>query len=439
MRCADVLRLFLAAVLATTLAACGGGNSSVTTTTGGGINGGGGGSTVTLDTPTGDNTTEIVVDGGPATGFSLGVANVPYVTVTVCTPGSATDCVTIDHVFLDTGSIGLRVLKSAVAKLSLPAVTIPGGTAVECYPFVLGGVWGPLAKADLRVAGELASNLPMQLIDDGSPAAYTAPADCISSSNGGLLNSVASLQANGILGVGMVSYDCGSVCASGNYTSGHILYYACSGATSCAAGAIPVASQMQNPVAKFAVNNNGTVIHLPAVPDLGAGVAKGRLVFGIGTQANNQIPPSAQMIFVDPDPTHIDTYLYFTVTVNGTAYPGSYLDSGSNAYFFDDASLTKGCQSSAGSTTGGWYCPASVVRRTATFSDVLGNSTTADFAIANADALFNTTSNAFADLGGAVGQGSATFVGGLPFFFGRPVFTSIWGQALSPNGPWNAF
>ena len=438
MRCADFFRLLFSAVLATALAGCGGGNSSVTTTTGGGTNGGGGGGTVTLDTPTGDNTTEIVVDGGPATGFSLGVANVPYVSVTVCTPGSATDCVTLDHVFLDTGSIGLRVLKSKVAALTLPPVAIPGGTAVECYPFVLGGVWGPLAKADVRIAGESAGGVPMQLIDDGSPAAFTAPADCVASSNGGLLNSVASLQANGILGVGMVSYDCGSDCVSGNYASGHVLYYACSGAASCTAGAIPVASQMQNPVAKFAVNNNGTVIHLPAVPDLGAGVAKGRLVFGIGTQTNNQIPPSAKMIFVDPDPTH-DSYLYFTATVNGTAYPNSYIDSGSNAYFFDDAALPKGCQSSAGSTVGGWYCPPNVVRRTASFSDVLGNSTTADFSIANADALFTTTSNAFDDLGGAVGQGSASFVWGLPFFYGRPVFTSIWGQALSPNGPWNAF
>jgi hypothetical protein len=62
-----------------------------------------------------------------------------------------------------------------------------------------------------------------------------------------------------------------------------------------------------------------------------------------------------------------------TATVNGTAYPNSYIDSGSNAYFFDDAALPKGCQSSAGSTVGGWYCPPNVVRRTASFSDVLGS------------------------------------------------------------------
>ncbi len=59
--------------------------------------------------------------------------------------------------------------------------------------------------------------------------------------------------------------------------------------------------------------------------------------------------------------------------------------------------------------------------------------------VANADALFSTSSVAFANLAGSVTQGTSTFVWGLPFFYGRTVFTSIWGQALSPNGPWNAF
>ena len=42
-------------------------------------------------TPTGSNTTEIVVDNG---GFSLVATNVPYVTVRVCQPGT-TNCATI--------------------------------------------------------------------------------------------------------------------------------------------------------------------------------------------------------------------------------------------------------------------------------------------------------------------------------------------------------
>ena len=445
MRCAD--RLLAALALASLMAGCGGGNSSVTTITGGGLTGGTGGSTVTVDTPAGPNTTEIVVDSGPASSFSLGTANVPYVTVTLCEPGSATRCVTIDHVFLDTGSVGLRILKSRVAALSLPSISVPAdaasatpaGRALECYPFVLGAVWGPLVSADLTMAGESAQSLPVQLIDDAAPMSDAAPANCLAAANGGLQNSVASLQANGVLGIGMVAYDCGLACSQGDYSSGYTLYYSCPGApgAACSPAAIPSALQTQNPVAHFAIDNNGTVVTLPALPDLGAGVAKGRLVFGIGTQTNNQIPPSATMLFVDANPASVN-YLYFTTRSGPASYVESYIDSGSNALFFDDAAIPMNCQSST-STVGGWYCPSSVVRRTASIVDAFGATASADYSIANADVLFNSSSVAFGSLGGSAGQGANAFVWGLPFFYGRSVFTSIWGQTLSPNGPWNAF
>ncbi|MGZ5131283.1 MAG: DUF3443 family protein [Caldimonas sp.] len=447
MRCVDLRLAALAAPLFALLLASCGGNSSETTITGGGVNGGSGGTVVSVDTPTGPNTTEIVVDSGPASGFSLGAANIPYVTVTVCAPGSAANCVTIDHVFLDTGSIGLRLLKSKVASLSLPALSVPAdvasgtpaGRALECYPFVLGAVWGALASADVRIAGEAASSLPVHLIDDATPMSDPAPADCIAAANGGLQNSVTSLQANGILGIGMVAIDCGVACRDGNYASGYTLYYSCPGAAGspCTPAALPIALQVQNPVAHFAVNNNGTVINLPALPDLGAGTAKGRLVFGIGTQTNNQIPLSAKMYFVDPNPANA-SYLYFTTRTNSATYVDSYIDSGSNALFFDDASIAKGCQSSTAASSG-WYCPASVQRLTATVTDAFGATGTVNYSVANADVLFSTSSVSFAGLAGSAGQGASAFVWGLPFFYGRSVFTSIWGQALSPNGPWNAF
>jgi hypothetical protein len=430
--------------LAFTLAACGG-NSSETTITGGGTAGGSGATSIALDVPTGPNTTEIVVDPGPGSGFSLGAANIPYVTITVCTPGSTTACVTIDHVFLDTGSIGLRVLKSALRGVTLPALNVPqdiahatpAGPAFECYPFVLGAVWGGLATADVAIASELAPAIPVQVIDDGSSPAVTAPADCIAAANGQLQNSVSALQANGILGIGMVAYDCGLPCSTAAYAGGYTLYYSCSPATGCVPAAIPIALQMQNPIAHFAVNNNGSVVHLPALPDLGAGVVKGRLVFGIGTQTNNQIPPSATMVFVDPDPASAN-YLYFATASGGTSYPQSYVDSGTNAFFFDDTSISRQCQSSTG-TLSGWYCPATKLQRAATITDVHGGSVAVNFGVANADALFSTSSVAFANLAGSTGGASASFTWGLPFFYGRPVFTSIWGQSLSPNGPWNAF
>lgn len=444
MNCVERARIGVATLwLAGILSACGG-SSSETTITGPGI-GGTGVTLAAIDTPTGPNTTEIVVDAGPAAGFSLGAANVPYVSVQVCSPGSLVSCVTIDHVLLDTGSVGLRVLKSAVAALSLASVALPAdavrgtpaGNAAECYPFVLGAVWGPLATADLHIAGESASSLPIQLIDDTTPPSPPAPADCLAAGDGALQNSAASLQANGILGVGMIAYDCGLACINGDYSSGYTLYYTCAASAGCAPAAVPADRQVLNPVVHFAVNNNGTIIVLPTLPDLGAGTARGRLVFGIGTRANNQIALTAKMYFVETDPTLAD-YLYFSTQVGTISYPQSYIDSGSNALFFDDASIARGCQSSSGSS-GGWYCPGSLLHRSAVLTDALGNSGAVTFSVASADALFSSSSLAFADLAGSVGPASSSFAWGLPFFFGRTVYTSIWGQALSLKGPWNAF
>jgi hypothetical protein len=435
MRFASTLSL-VAALACALLSGCGGSSSETTIT---------GSNAVTLDAPTGPNTTEVVVDAGPASSFALGAANIPYVTVTVCAPGSSTQCATVDHVFLDTGSIGLRVLRSAVASLNLPALQVPAdvahntpaGAAVQCYPFVLGAVWGPLATADVRIAQETAATIPVQLIDDLTPPTYAVPPDCTAAAQPGeLMNSAASLQAKGILGVGMLGYDCGHGCAIGDYSSGHVIYYSCAG-TGCAAAALPSSLQTQNPVVHFPVDNNGTLIVLPALPESGASVAKGRLVFGIGTQTNNQIPASAKMLFVDANPASA-TYLSLSTTVGATSFPDSYIDSGSNALFFDDGSIAHTCQSSAGSQSG-WYCPSSTLQRSAVMSDGSGTQAAVNFSVANADTLFGTSNTAFADLAGTTGTNSSAFAWGLSFFYGRAVFTSIWGQALSLNGPWNAF
>jgi hypothetical protein len=362
-------------------------------------------------------------------------------------------------VFLDTGSYGLRVLKSAVNKLALPAVTLPAnpqfstpaGTAVECYAFVLGGVWGPLATADVHIAGETATAIPIQVIDDTADATLTPPADCSAAADGSLFNSAASLQANGILGIGMIPYDCGLTCLSpANYAGFHVQYYVCPDSVTahCQPAGIPISQQTQNPVVHFVPDdhnpqpdNNGTILSLPALPALGAGVAKGRLIFGIGTRANNQISPSAKLIFVDVNPSS-PNYLYFNTTLGSTNFSDSYIDSGSNAYFFNDASIAQKCKSSPGSTTtAGWYCPAgsASVTRNATLTDLLGHAAPVDFSIANADVLFSGSSTAFSNLGGAINQAPQSFVWGLSFFYGRNVYTSIWGQPLSLNGPWNAF
>jgi hypothetical protein len=436
---AEGLRGAVAATLAALLlAACGGGNSTETTLIVGGQPAGPTGVEVDITSPQGANTTEILVDSGPSGVATLGVANLPYVTVTVCTPGSATACVTIDHVFLDTGSIGLRLLRSTVASLNLPAMAAPGGgSAVECYPFVIGAVWGALAQADVRIGGEAAAGLPVQLIDDRATPQPAPTADCQAAANGGLIQSATALQAKGVLGVGMLAYDCGLVCDSGDYSGGYTLYYACDASGACKASAMPAAQQLQNPVSYFAQDNNGTLVVLPALPATGAAVVRGRLVFGIGTQANNQLPAAGTTLQMQTDPAS-PGYLYVATSTAGTAYPYSYFDSGSNGLFFDDATLSTTC-SGAGSG-GSWYCPATTQSRSVTVTDPYGTQATVALSIASADVLFASANTAFANLGGAAGSGNpGAFVFGLPFFFGRSVYTSIWGQALARNGPWVAF
>ncbi len=425
-----------AAVVA--LSACGGsGNSTETTLTGPGVSGVVNGTEVVLSQPQGSNTTEVVVDAGPAAGFSMGVANLPYVTVKVCAPGSSTACATIDHVFLDTGSVGLRLLRSTVASLNLPAMTASGGTLAECYPFVVGAVWGPMATADLSIAGERASGLPMQIIDDSSPAQLPATSDCLAAANGDMLNTLGKLQAKGVLGVGMLRYDCGLLCELGNYSGTYTLYYSCNAAGACVPAAVRADQQVQNPVAHFAVNNNGTILALPALADTGASVARGRLVFGIGTQPNNQLPIGGAVLHVETNPS-LDDYLYISTRAGSGVYPNSYIDSGSNGYFFDGSSISTAC---AGAGAGSnWFCPGTPQLLAATLNDGLGVQAGASVRIVSADLLFASANTAFATLGGAAGSASpGAFVWGLPFFYGRSVYTSIWGQALAVNGPWYAF
>ncbi len=77
--------------------------------------GGGGGKTsapMAAPTPALTNFATITVDAGPAvlaTGPNPYIAdNVAFVSVTLCAPGTST-CQTIDHVQVDTGSVGLRI------------------------------------------------------------------------------------------------------------------------------------------------------------------------------------------------------------------------------------------------------------------------------------------------------------------------------------------
>jgi hypothetical protein len=363
------------------------------------------------------------VDLGPAA--AVGVVNTPYVSVTICVPGTS-NCQTIDHVTVDTGSSGLRVIASVLAaNLTLPAAPDSTGQPLaECIAFADGYSWGAVRTADIEIAGERAGSVPIQVI--GDPAFPGVPADC--SSAGPAENTVAAFGANGILGVSVFREDCGSGCAA---TAIAGAYYSCP-VSGCVATAATLAQQVQNPVAHFATDNNGVVLQLPSIGSAGAANVTGALVFGIDTQSNNGLG-TATVLTVDSNNGNLTT-LY-----NNQSLTSSFIDSGSNGLFFPDGGIPV-CTSTAAS---GFYCPATVQTRAATFQSTTMVTKDATFNIANADALLNNNPAfvAFNNLGGTVPATlSGSFDWGLPFFYGRSVFVAIEGHATAAGpGPFIAF
>lgn len=367
------------------------------------------------------NSVKITVDSGPS-GVS-GVINVPYVSVTVCIPGTTT-CQTIDHVLLDTGSYGLRLLASQLSSsLALPAVTTSSGAAAgECGKFISGYTWGSVRQADVKMADEVASGISVQVIGDTDSAYSTTPSTC--SSAGSNLGTLSAIGAKGILGVGMFKQDCGSSCAASAISG---VYYACSSSGSCSASAMPLAKQISNPVTSFSVNNNGVMINLPAVSTSGATSVSGTLYFGVNTQSNNTI--SSETIY------KANSSGDFTTTYNGKAYTASFIDSGSNGYFFTDSSIQK-CSGND------FYCPSSTLSLSAVNSAADGSaSATVSFNVVNIVGL-NSSVNA-AHVGGTVGSSSSSsnyFDWGLPFYYGRKVYLVMENNTVSSTtGPFWAY
>ena len=375
--------------------------------------GGGGGSGGSASPPAiAQNVHPVTVDAGPA-----GIPDLLFTSVTVCTAGGGTQCLTIDHIQVDTGSSGLRIISSVLT----PAMSLRqqldanGNPLVECAQFADGFAWGPVKIADVHIAGEQASSVPIQVI--GDPAYATIPSSC--SGVGPPENTVETFGANGLLGVGLFLQDCGSSC---NQITIPGAYYGCD-AAGCQPTRVALAGQVQNPVGMFATDNNGVIVELPAVPSAGAATVSGSLIFGIGTQGNNGLG-SVTTLGVDPNTGNLTT-LYDNQT-----YANSYIDSGSSALFFGNNAFP-GC-TGPGS---GLYCPAAAQNLSATLQGVNRATSAVTFGVGNADHLFaaNPSYYAFSDLAGP-NPDPSSFAWGLPFFFGRSVFTAIEGRS-TPAGP----
>ena len=412
MRSDRPLLLFLVLAL---VAGCGGG-------------GGSGGSTgvgVSGPTVTGDNVLSITVNGSlcsPAT--SAAYINKPCVSVTVCNPGSASVCQTINDILLDTGSYGLRIFRSVLSPaLSFTPVASGSGALAECVQFVDGSAeWGPVQMARVKLASEPTVTVPLQVIDPGFANISTSLTSTICP---GADPNPAAAGFNGILGVGVFAEDCGPACVNSAVNG---MYFSCSG-SACTGTTAALSDQVQNPVALLPQDNNGVIVMLPGIPASGALWATGSLVLGIGTQANNM--PSGVTAY----PT--DQFGEFTTVIGGStiSYVG-FVDSGSNGLFFTapSASQLPDCST----FNAGWFCPPSFVTLSATNTGATGSPSGAvPFQIGNFNVLVTSPNYAFANVGGSA---PGMFDWGLPFHFGRSVYMGIEGRGSSLGlGPYVAY
>jgi hypothetical protein len=209
---------------------------------------------------------------------------------------------------------------------------------------------------------------------------------------------------------------------------------------------------MRNPVSVLPAGyNNGVVIKMPQIPDTqqGAISATGELILGLDTAANNSVPVGASKVYLGVSDTTSDSYLGIKTTYNNHVYTNSYLDTGSNGMFFYDASIAA-CSSKLDQSY--WYCPQTPMRNlSADLSDgePLGRSGyPVQFGVSNKDILLSLSENlAFNTLAGAVNTltngayvpDTKTFAWGMPFFYGKTVYLSIWEMPGAENGPWYAW
>jgi hypothetical protein len=405
------LRGAVAAAWMLTLISCGGGDGSSS----------GAASGSTSPATAAPNVASVIVDGGPTA--SSPSINTLFTSVTLCVPGSTTQCQTIDHIQVDTGSYGLRVLAPVLA-LSLPLTKASDGSAlVECTQFVDGYSWGPVALADVQVSGETAASVPIQVIGDTN--FVTVPNDC-SSPNPNAEDTVATFGANGILGIGVFEQDCAG-CDS-NAANG--FYYSCPQTGDCLGTTVPIADQVANPVPLFATDNNGTIIDLPSVAAPGEATMTGSLIFGIDTRTNNA--SGTQSVLT------VDGNGNFTIVFNGQTFNASFIDSGTNGIFFSDSALPTCTESSFS----GFYCPSSTQNFSATLTGLNAVSVTEAFSVENAEnvASGNPTYTVLPALGGTYSNSADTFDWGLPFYYGRRVATAIENHTTAVNtGPYIAF
>jgi hypothetical protein len=415
---------------AAALISCKGGHNSSTATSAAGSN---------VIAPAASNVATITVSAGPGPKTNV---NALYTSVKICAPGSTTNCQTINNIAVDTGSSGLRIIASVLAPTLAaalpPQVDASNNTIFECAEFADGYAWGPTAIADMTISDEVAASLPIQIIGSTQYPSPPANANCLGA--GQAITTVENFGANGTIGLSVFAQDCGSACAE-SLTLNAGFYFACSSGVpaGCSVTTVPLTSfpgpeQVQNPVTLFPTDNAGVIIELPTVAATGAGATSGALVFGIDTQTNNASSIVTTVLTLDP------IHGYVSTTLNNTAYPNSFFDTGSSALYFDASSSEPTLTLCTVQPNTNYYCPSSTESFSAVVLSTSYTPINIPFTVASADTLLASGGSlfAFGNLAGTAPGG--VFDWGMPFFYGRNVYFAIEGKVtLLADGPYLAF
>ena len=143
------------------------------------------------------------------------------------------------------------------------------------------------------------------------------------------------------------------------------------------------------------------------------------MILGIGTQSNNGLGNAT--VYTTDDRGN------FTTTFAGHSYPASFIDSGSNGFFFLTSGVT-GLEI-APIVAAGFYCPPSTQSLTVQNTGTNGASNPVTFDVGNAEQLLANNNAVFPDVGGPMSGG---FDFGLPFFFGRESSWRLRGRRPPP-------
>ncbi|MGH9563984.1 MAG: DUF3443 family protein, partial [Terracidiphilus sp.] len=178
------------------------------------------------------------------------------------------------------------------------------------------------------------------------------------------------------------------------------------------------------------------------------GSIDGTLVFGIGTEPNNQLA-SGNTVFTlacDNFTTVLDGQSFGITNAATCSGAGSFIDSGSNALYFPDAPNIPECsQNLDQGGLSGLYCPNATETLSATNKGENGASKATNFIVTSAENLLPNAPMASDPVKPGMAGTNAMGYGfdwGLPFFYGVNVYNAIEGRQMpsgTPPGPWWAY